>query len=65
MNDSANCGLDREYRDGLKGGPSIAINFSLILPGFCLAKQVHLLAHLCRWLTQNSFLRQLVKRLTE
>ena len=35
------------YRDGLKGGPLVARNFSLALPGCCLVKQVHLLACPC------------------
>ena len=33
--------------NGLKGGPSVARNFCLAQPGWCVAKQVHLLAHLC------------------
>ena len=35
------------YRASLKGGPQVARNFCLALPGCCLAKQVHLLVHLC------------------
>ena len=35
------------YRASLKGGPQVARNFCLALPGCCLAKLVHLLEHLC------------------
>ena len=35
------------YTDSLKGGPKVARNFCQVLPGCCLAKQVHLLVHLC------------------
>ena len=39
------------YRDGLKGGPLVARNFFLALPGYCLTKSAHLLIILCSALT--------------
>ena len=41
-------GQGTKYRDGLKNGPQVARIFCLALPGCCLAKQVHFLAHFCK-----------------
>ena len=41
------CSNDYRYRDGLWGRPYVAINFFMARPGCCLAKQAHLLVHLC------------------
>ena len=47
------------YRDGLKHEPLVARNFCLALPGYCLAKQIYLLADLC--ITGNFIRHKLAK----
>ena len=39
--------LNKTYRDELKDSPKVVRNFSRVLPGCCLAKQIQLLTHLC------------------
>ena len=40
--------LEQKYRAGLKSGTYVAWNFWFSLPGCCLIKQIHYLAHLCK-----------------
>ena len=43
------------YRASIKGGPKVARNFCLAVPGCCLAKHVPLLVQLCRFYNNEKF----------